>query len=169
MSPSRRRENQPRSGAPKRGRASRAYTSREAEQVSGVPFFTIDYWGRTRFLVPSVAEGKGRGKGRQRMYSYGDLIRLRIARELRERKVSLETLRSILKKLATLGDELGRVRFALIGGEVETARTLADLTALLRRPERRTFGVLLDLRDIVEAVSEKALAVEAARPLEADL
>ena len=169
MSPSRRRDNQPRSGPQRRGRATRAYTSREAEQVSGVPFFTIDYWGRTRFLVPSVAEGKGRGKGRQRMYSYGDLIRLRIARELREQKVSLETLRSILKKLATLGDELGRVRFALIGGEVETARTLAELTALLRRPGRSSFGVLLDLRKVIGAVSENALAVEAARPVEADV
>ena len=103
------------------------------------------------------------------MYSYGDLIRLRIARELRAQKVSLETLRSILKKLAALGDELGRVRFALIGVEVETARTLAELTALLRRPGRSSFGVLLDLRKVIEAVSENALAVEAARPEETDV
>ena len=58
----------------------RAYTSREAARVSGVPFFTVDYWARTKCLVPSVAKGKGRGKGRQWMYSYDDLVRLRPTR-----------------------------------------------------------------------------------------
>jgi hypothetical protein len=29
------------------GLAERAYTSREAAQVSGVPFFTVDFWART--------------------------------------------------------------------------------------------------------------------------
>ena len=62
------------------GLRQRAYTSPEAAQVSGVPFFTVDYWARTKCLVPSVAKGKGRGKGRQWMYSYDDLVRLRPTR-----------------------------------------------------------------------------------------
>jgi DNA-binding transcriptional MerR regulator len=140
----------------------RAFTSREAEQVSGVPFFTIDYWGRTRFLVPSIARGEGRGKGRQRMYSYGDLVRLRIARELREQKVSLETLRAILEGLAGLGNEIAKARFILVGSEVETATTTAELMKLLRRTGRRTFGVLLDLRLLHKAVRERSRALEAA-------
>ncbi len=75
MSPSRRRDSQPRSRPSKRGGATQAYTSREAEQVSGVPFFTIDYWGRTRFLVPSVAEGNGRGKKNRRVAATRSLRR----------------------------------------------------------------------------------------------
>lgn len=153
----------PRPAAPARSIAERAYTSREAEQVSGVPFFTIDYWGRTRFLVPSIAKGEGRGKGRQRLYSYGDLIRLRIARELREQKVSLETLRAILLKLGSVNDVLAKVRFVLVGSEVEMAKSTAELTALLKRSGRRTFGVLLDLRVILPAVRERARALEVER------
>lgn len=139
----------------------RAYTSREAAEVSEVPFFTIDYWGRTKFLVPTVAEGQGRGKGRQRMYSYGDLIRMRIARELREQRVSLETLRAIVQKLAAVSRELASAHFVLVGREVEIAGSRAGLMAILARPRRRTFGVLLDLRAVLETVRENARKLEA--------
>lgn len=142
--------------APTRGLPERAYTSREAARVSGVPFFTVDYWDRTKFLQPTIAKGQGRGKGRQRMYSYGDIIRLRIARELREQRVSLETLRAMVRKLAGFTSELATAHYVMVGREVETARNSAELMTLLRRPGRRTFGVLLDLRALLETVRERA-------------
>ncbi|HEY0781553.1 MAG TPA: helix-turn-helix domain-containing protein [Thermoanaerobaculia bacterium] len=140
----------------------RAYTSREAAQVSEVPFFTVDYWARTKFLVPTVAKGNGRGKGRQRMYSYDDIVRLRIARELRDQKVSLETLRTIVDKLGGLSGALAKARFILVGRKIETATSFAALMAILRRPGQRTFGVLLDLRVLLRTVRERALALDRA-------
>jgi DNA-binding transcriptional MerR regulator len=144
-----------------RNRPERAYTSREAALVSGVPFFTIDYWSRTRVLTPTIAKGTGRGKGRQRMYSYGDILRLRIARELRDQKVSLETLRAIIKKLAGVADELAGTRFVWIDDKVEMARSTAELMTLLRRPGRSTFGILLDLRTLLQTVRERARGLAA--------
>lgn len=132
----------------------RSYTSREAELATGVPFFTIDYWGRTRFLVPTIARGAGRGRGRQRLYSYGDLIRMRIARELREQDVSLESLRAILAKLAIVDRQLAGTRFVVVGRTVELAATIDELTRLLERPGRPTFGVLLDLKPLLTKVQE---------------
>jgi DNA-binding transcriptional MerR regulator len=132
----------------------RSYTSREAELATGVPFFTIDYWGRTRFLVPTIARGAGRGRGRQRLYSYGDLIRMRIARELREQDVSLESLRAILAKLAIVDRQLAGTRFVVVGRTVELAATIDELTRLLERPGRPTFGVLLDLKPLLAKVME---------------
>jgi DNA-binding transcriptional MerR regulator len=132
-----------------------AYTSREASELSGVPFFTIDYWGRTKFLIPTVAQGAGRGKGRQRMYSYGDILRLRIARELRDQRVSLESLRAIITKLGPYSSQLARTRFVLVGRTVEIATSTAALMAILRRRQRHTFGVLIDLRAVVGWVAEQ--------------
>ncbi|MGE5234681.1 MAG: MerR family transcriptional regulator [Acidobacteriota bacterium] len=146
--------------APSTAPLTRAYTSRQAAQVSGVPFFTIDYWGRTKTLVPSVAQGQGRGKGRQRMYSYGDLIRLRIARELREQHVSLETLRSVIHKLADVTDGLAEAAFVVVGSEVEMARNATELSNILRRPGRHVFGVILDLRELLKTVRERAASLE---------
>jgi DNA-binding transcriptional MerR regulator len=142
---------------------SRAYTSREAAQASGVPFFTVDYWDRTRFLVPTVSPGKGRGKGRQRLYSFGDLVRLRIARELREQRVSLETLRAIVKKLAPATDRLAAANWVLVGNRVETARTATELAALLGRSRRKSFGVVLDLRGSLTLVRKRARALARSR------
>ncbi len=141
----------------------RAYTSREAARLSGVPFFTIDYWDRTRFLVPTVSAGQGRGKGRERLYSYGDIVRLRIARELREQRVSLETLRAIVKKLAPATARLANASWVLVGSRVETARTIAELAAMLERPRRRSFGVLLDLRPLLAAIERRSEALASQR------
>ena len=153
-----------RRSAPQRARTNgelhgRVFTSREAAIASGVPFFTIDYWGRTRFLVPTVFAGNGRGKGRQRLYSYGDLIRLAIARELRDQRVSLETLRSIVHRLGPHAAELDAARYAVVGRDVELARSDDELLAILRRRGRRTFGVVLDLREVVGAVRERAASL----------
>jgi DNA-binding transcriptional MerR regulator len=142
----------------------RAYTSREAAEISGVPFFTIDYWGRTKFLSPTVAPGRGRGKGRQRMYSYGDVIRLRIARELRDQKVSLETLRTVVQKLASVEAELAAAHFVLVGRTVELAGSTAALLAILHRSGRPTFGVILDLRSLTRAVQARARELAASAP-----
>ena len=159
MSASKQRGAKPRPKSPRRGFTERGYTSREAAHVSGVPFFTVDYWDRSKFLRPTIAKGGGRGKGRERLYSFGDIIRLRIARELREQKVSLETLRAIVRKLASCTSELATARYAVVGREVETANSLAELMATLRRPGRETFGVLLDLRTVLERVRERAQAI----------
>ncbi len=142
--------------------AERAFTSRQAAQISEVPFFTIDYWSRTKFLVPTVAAGQGRGKGRQRMYSYGDVIRLRIARELRDQKVSLETLRAVVQKLSGYADDLPRAHFVLVGNNIEMAASLDELAAILRRPGRQTFGVILDLRTLTKTLRQRARALAAA-------
>lgn len=161
MKPVDQRGSRARPTPPRRGLSSKAYTSREAARASGVPFFTVDYWDRTKFLVPSIAKGQGRGKGRQRMYSYGDIIRLSIARELREQKVSLETLRAIVRKLAGSAGELAKARFVIVGREVETARSTAELLRVLSRPGRQVFGVILDLRSLLKGVRERSSGLEA--------
>src|SRR5581483_8873308 len=137
----------------------RAFTSRQAARASGVPFFTVDYWARSRFLVPSVARGSGRGRGRERMYSFGDVLRLAIARELRNQRVSLETLRSIVRKLAPHAEALADARYVLVGGAVEIARSDGELVSLLRRRGRATFGVLLELRPLLARVSARAATI----------
>jgi DNA-binding transcriptional MerR regulator len=131
------------------------YTSREAAQISGVPFFTVDYWDRSKFLKPSIARSAGRGRGRGRLYSYADILRLRIARELREQHVSLQTLRHVVKRLAERAAGLIDARYVVVGRKVELAADFDALVELLRT-DRRTFGFLLDLTEIQRGVAERA-------------
>jgi DNA-binding transcriptional MerR regulator len=136
-----------------RGRA--GFTSREAAQISGVPFFTVDYWDRSKFLKPSIARSTGRGKGHGRLYSYGDILRLRIARELREQHVSLQTLRYVVERLGEKAQGLSEARYVVVGKGVQLARDLDELVEILRTG-RRTFGFVLDLIEIQSGVAARA-------------
>jgi DNA-binding transcriptional MerR regulator len=134
------------------------FTSRQAARISGVPFFTVDYWDRSKFLKPSIARSSGRGRGRGRLYSYADLLRLRIARDLRERHVSLQTLRHVVRRLGERSTGLLGARYVYVGRHVELAEDFDQLLAILRKPGRR-FGFLLDLGEIQKGVAERAAKV----------
>lgn len=138
------------------------FTSREAARISGVPFFTVDYWDRSKFLKPSIARSAGRGRGRGRLYSYSDLLRLRIARELREQHVSLQTLRHVVKRLGEIAEGLDRARYVFVAERVELVADFTALTEILRT-KARTFGFLLDLSEIQRGVAERAVKVRSPR------
>lgn len=131
------------------------YTSRQAARISGVPFFTVDYWDRSKFIRPSIAASAGRGRGRGRLYSYSDILRLAIARELRERQVSIQTLRHVVQRLGQLARDLAGARYVYVGRRVELSADFGGLVAILERPGRR-FGFLLDLADIQQRVAYRA-------------
>jgi uncharacterized protein (DUF433 family) len=59
-----------------------AYKARRAAALSGVPLSTIHWWARERILVPNVSARK------VKLWSYGDLIGLRVIYWLRRRKTS---------------------------------------------------------------------------------
>jgi DNA-binding transcriptional MerR regulator len=140
----------------------RRFSSMQAARISGVPFYTVDYWARSRFLLPTLARGEGRGRGRERFYSYHDVLRLRIARELRDEKVSLETLRRVVEKLGKHALELADARYVLVRRDVDLLQTPEALVALLSRPGKGTFGILLDLTDVARFVAERARKLRSA-------
>jgi DNA-binding transcriptional MerR regulator len=131
------------------------YTSRQAARISGVPFFTVDYWDRSKFIKPSISPSAGRGRGRGRLYSYADLIRLRIARELREQQVSIQTLRHVVKRLGERAQDLVGAGYVFVGRQVELAEDFDGLVAILKKPGR-SFGFVLDLGGIKKGVAERA-------------
>jgi len=131
------------------------FTSREAAQISGVPFFTVDYWDRSKFLKPSIARSTGRGRGHGRLYSYADILRLRIARELREQHVSVQTLRHVVKRLGERAGGLAKARYVFVAERVELVADIEELFGILRS-RGRTFGFLLDLSEIQRGIAERA-------------
>lgn len=79
-----------------------AYSMREVSRVFEVPEHRLRYWSQTGFLVPSVRRGE------RRMYSFRDLIAVKVAKglldgglPLRRVRRQLEALRSTLPKVKT--------------------------------------------------------------------
>src|SRR4051812_17342639 len=69
----------------------------QVAQLTGINPKTLHYWAVTGFLKPSVAEADGTGT--RRVYSFQDLVAVRVARELRHAGVSLQALRLVVERL----------------------------------------------------------------------
>jgi uncharacterized protein (DUF433 family) len=89
-----------------------AFTAREAQGVTGLSNRRLQYWDEIDFIRPSVAARQGRGW--PRLYSFRDLIQLRIAAQLRG-QLSLQALQR-LKAALDVDAPFAELRFAVLGG-----------------------------------------------------
>jgi DNA-binding transcriptional MerR regulator len=104
-------------------KAMESFSTGDAVRICGVSFRNIDYWARTKFIAPSIAEAKGTGT--ERRYSFSDLLALRVARELREAGVSTQSLRRVVEFLrARKGwtNPLAECHLIVTGSDVQPQR-----------------------------------------------
>jgi len=57
----------------------------------------LDYWDRTHFIKPSISEASGYGS--VRLYSFTDLLQLKVAKTLKDAGVSIQKMRKSLNFL----------------------------------------------------------------------
>jgi uncharacterized protein (DUF433 family) len=119
-----------------------AFTTREAQQLTGLSARRLQYWDETAFIRPSVAARHGRGS--PRLYSFRDLVQLRIAAILRDR-LSLQALRR-LKDALDLDAPFAEVRFASTSEGEAVYLVQPGVPEAVRRPGQivMTFDVPLD-------------------------
>jgi DNA-binding transcriptional MerR regulator len=67
----------------------------------GISYRQLDYWARTSLVTPSVRDADGSGS--QRMYSFNDVVQLRVIKKLLDAGVSLPKIR---RAVDYLRDEL---------------------------------------------------------------
>ena len=78
--------------------ADEGYGVREVQRVVGVTYRQLDYWARTELVVPSVRDAGG--SGTQRLYSFQDILKLRIIKSLLDTGVTLQKIRRATDFLA---------------------------------------------------------------------
>ncbi len=67
------------------------YSSQQVVDIVRITYRQLDHWDRSGFIRPSVQRAKGRG--RRRMYSEEDLITLKIAKRMKQERISLAKMR----------------------------------------------------------------------------
>ena len=72
-------------------------------KLTGVSYRQLDYWARTRLVGSSIRQAAGRGS--RRVYSFSDLVALRVVRQLREAGVSIQTIRRAVRWLRNHADQ----------------------------------------------------------------
>ena len=66
------------------------YRGVTACQAVGISYRQLDYWARTSLVVPSIRDASG--SGTQRLYSFRDLVVLKVVKRLLDAGVSLRYL-----------------------------------------------------------------------------
>lgn len=79
------------------------FSGRKAAEVVGISYRQLDYWARTDLIRPSLAEA--RGSGTRRLYSYKDLLELKVIKTLLDAGLKLETVRSVFTYMREHLDE----------------------------------------------------------------
>jgi DNA-binding transcriptional MerR regulator len=93
------------------------FTGKRAAQVAGISYRQLDYWARTHLIRPSLADAQGSGS--RRLYSYRDLLELRVIKNLIDAGIKLETVREVFAYLrAKLGDDLASAHLVISGSTV---------------------------------------------------
>lgn len=101
-------------------------------RVVGISYRQLDYWARTDLIRPSIAEA--RGSGTQRLYSYTDLVELKVIKSLLDAGVSLQQARRSIEYLRTnLGEDIGAARLVLNGPGSVLVHSDGELVDLIRQ------------------------------------
>jgi DNA-binding transcriptional MerR regulator len=73
------------------------YDSKTASRIVGVSLRQLQYWDEQEFIRPSVKPAEGRGT--KRLYSFNDLLCLKVVKDLAQHGFSLQMIRRCLRPL----------------------------------------------------------------------
>jgi DNA-binding transcriptional MerR regulator len=73
------------------------FSGKKAAEIVGITYRQIDYWARTDLIRPSSCDAAGSGS--RRVYSYRDLLELRVIKTLLDAGIKLESVREVFKYL----------------------------------------------------------------------
>jgi DNA-binding transcriptional MerR regulator len=100
-------------------------------KIVGITYRQLDYWARTELVQPSVRDAKG--SGTQRLYSFDDVVQLRVVKRLLDTGVSLQRVRSAVDELDRRGQSLADVTLVADGTTVYAVDDSQQLIDLLQK------------------------------------
>lgn len=93
------------------------YRGPVACKAAGITYRQLDYWARTKLVEPTVRGAKG--SGTQRLYSFRDVLVLKIVKRLLDTGVSLQQIRSSVDHLHARGvEDLAQITLMSDGASV---------------------------------------------------
>jgi DNA-binding transcriptional MerR regulator len=123
------------------GSADLGYRGPTACAAAGITYRQLDYWARTALVEPSVRAAHGSGS--QRLYSFRDILVLKVVKRLLDTGISLQQIRAAVQHLRDRGSEdLAQVTLMSDGVSVYEC-TSADEVVDLLQGGQGVFGIAL--------------------------
>ncbi len=109
--------------------------------AAGITYRQLDYWARTGLVDPTVRSATG--SGTQRLYSFKDILLLKIIKRLLDAGVSLQQIRIAIDHLRERGtDDLTQVTLMSDGASVYECRSADEVIDLLQGGQG-VFGIAI--------------------------
>lgn len=113
----------------------------EVCRIVGITYRQLDYWARTELVTPSIRDASG--SGTQRLYSFQDLVTLRVIKSLLDTGVSLQRVRRAVEHLQTMAQPVTGVTLMSDGQGVYEAHSPEAVIDLLRQGQG-VFAIAVD-------------------------
>jgi DNA-binding transcriptional MerR regulator len=131
------------------------FSGQQAAQVVGITYRQLDYWARTNLLRPSAADAQGSGS--RRIYTYRDLLELKVIKDMLDAGIKLGSVRNIFDYLRVqLDADIASAHLVVSGGSVVLCNG-DELLDVVRNGQ----GVLnvLPLRSVKADVDARIVAI----------
>lgn len=141
-----------------------------AAKAAGITYRQLDYWARTGLVEPTVREAHG--SGTQRLYSFRDILVLKLVKRLLDTGISLQQIRVAVSQLHEEGvHDLSRITLMSDGASVYLCTSHDEVIDLVSQGQG-VFGIavgkvlteveasLVDLEQHREAASATSVAVD---------
>ncbi|GGF34823.1 transcriptional regulator [Marmoricola endophyticus] len=117
------------------------YRGPMACSAAGITYRQLDYWARTGLVEPTVRGATG--SGTQRLYSFRDILLLRVVKSLLDAGVSLQQIRTAVQHLRQRGTEdLTQVTLMSDGATVYECTSSDEVIDLLQGGQG-VFGIAI--------------------------
>jgi DNA-binding transcriptional MerR regulator len=130
------------------------FTAEQAIRFTGCTSHQLRYWDRIALVRPSVQSTGGR-PGVRRLYSFRDLISLRVIKSLLDGGMSLQRVRraiEFLRKKAGLEEHLSEIKLVTDGRSIfKICRTEGEVIDALKQGQMAFFLAIDDIARTVDA------------------
>ena len=107
------------------------YRGVTACNAAGITYRQLDYWARTGLVEPTVRGATG--SGTQRLYSFRDILVLKIVKRLLDTGVSLQQIRTAVEHLRERGvDDLAQITLMSDGASVYECTSTDEVIDLVQ-------------------------------------
>jgi DNA-binding transcriptional MerR regulator len=122
--------------------------------AAGITYRQLDYWARTGLVEPSVRPAHGSGS--QRLYSFRDILMLKVVKRLLDTGVSLQNIRAAVTHLRERGvDDLTRITLMSDGTTVYECTSPDEVVDLVQGGQG-VFGIAVGrvVREVEGSLAE---------------
>lgn len=107
------------------------YRGPQTCKIVGITYRQLDYWTRTGLVAPSLQPAQG--SGTQRLYSFNDLLQLKVIKSLNDAGASLQKVRQAIEYVRDhLDDDWSKVTIVTDGSGVYACTSDQEVVDLLR-------------------------------------